>query len=283
MEQPLIKLYSKNIGDGQIHMMHVRGPSDEPHRHSFFELVYVLRGSATHHLGDDTMRITAGDYFIIDPGTVHCYQNTEDFYIINCLFLPAYIDRALGDCPSLASLLSNQVMQLGVPVDIRAADRIFHDGDNSVKQLMLRMEQEYSAKSTGYMELLRCYLTQVLVHTVRAWEEAERTRIPHPAVTTVTEYLRSTVAQPLSLELLGAKTGYTPQYLSALFHTYTGMGIREFQQRLRIEEACRLLTGEKMRIPDVAAAVGYNDAKHFSLIFRRYKGISPQLYRKNTF
>jgi uncharacterized cupin superfamily protein len=177
MEQPLIKLYSKNIGDGQIHMMHVRGPSDEPHRHSFFELVYVLCGSATHHLGDDTMRITAGDYFIIDPGTVHCYQNTEDFYIINCLFLPAYIDRALGDCPSLASLLSNQVMQLGVPVDIRAADRIFHDRDNSVKQLMLRMEQEYSAKSTGYMELLRCYLTQVLVHTVRAWEEAERTRI----------------------------------------------------------------------------------------------------------
>ncbi len=277
------QLYSDQIGDGQIRMMRVYSHNGPPHRHSFFELVYVLRGSATHHLGDETMRISAGDYFIIDTGTTHFYRDADQFQIMNCLFLPAYLDRALADCPSLASLLSNQVMHFGVPMDIRAADRTFHDGDSSVKQLMLRMEQEYEAKSTGYMELLRCYLTQILVHTVRAWQEAERARVPHPAVTAVTTHLQNHIDAPLSLELLGAKNGYTPQYLSTLFRKDTGMSIREFQQRLRIEEACRLLTDGKMRIPDIAATVGYSDAKHFSRIFRRYKGVSPQLYRKNAF
>lgn len=276
-----VKTLQTNLVDGQIHMMHIRAKADALHRHVFFELVYVVGGSAEHHMENEITPLSPGDYFIIDPGSAHCYQNTCGFEIINCLFLPEYIDRALADCPSLSALLSNRILQFGVPVDVRAADRTFHDTDGSVRRLIFAMEQEYAAKPTGYMELLRCYLTQALVCALRAAEAAEQAKSVHAATKAVTEYLHVHYAQPLALEKLSGMVGYTPQYLSGLFHRDTGMSIQEFLQRLRIEEACRLLAQKKWKMSRIALFVGYSDAKHFSRIFRRYKDISPREYQKN--
>ena len=57
------------------------------------------------------------------------------------------------------------------------------------------------------------------------------------------------------------------------------MSIQEFLQRLRIQEACRLLEQTQLPLCDVAQAVGYTDPKHFSRLFRRYKGLSPKELR----
>lgn len=271
-------LYS-SIGDGQIRMMHLRQRDRALHRHTFFELVYILRGTATHLVGQDTMALRAGDYFIIDPGSNHCYKDTDDLELVNCLFLPEYIDRALTDCPSLSSLLSNRVLRFGVPVDIQTADRIFHDADGTVGRLIRQMEREYDNQKVGSMELLRCYLTQVLVCAVRASEEMERTRVQHGATAAIVDYLRQNYAQPLSLDSISHRFGYTPQYLSSLFHRDTGMTIQTFLQRLRVEEACQLMVGSELSLSSLAQAVGYSDAKHFSKVFKRHKGMSPRDYR----
>lgn len=261
----------------EIHMMRLHPSNDRMHRHEFFELVYVVDGCATHYLEKEKMTLLAGDYFIIDTGTEHCYRDTEDFEIINCLFMPEYIDRALTDCPTLAALLSNQVMRFGVPMTVQAADRIFRDTDGTVGWLMLAMIEEYTAGRTGYMELLRCQLTQALVCALRAGEQAEKPL--HPAVAAIIEYLKKNYARPLSLDALGREVGYTPTYLSGLFAKETGMSIRVFLQRLRIEQACVLLTQTAHSLPQVAMAVGYGDSKHFSALFHRIKGKSPRRYR----
>lgn len=274
-----IVTYRDNIRNGQIHMMHLRPESDQLHCHIFFELVYIVSGTATHRLGEESARIRAGDYFIIDTGSAHCYQDTEDFEIVNCLFLPAYIDRALADCASLSSLLSNQAVRFGVPVDMPIADRTFRDTDGCVKRLMRIMEQEYTNGQTGCMELLRCYLTQILVCAVRACEKAEQARTHHSATSAAAAYLRENYSQPLSLTDLGKKVGYTPQYLSAVFHRDTGMTVQTFLQRLRVEEACRLMSTRQMSLAELGQAVGYSDPKHFSQVFRRHKGVTPKEYR----
>ena len=138
-----IKLQRSSLGDGQIRMMHLRQTDRELHGHTFFELVYIIGGTATHWMEQASAPLRAGDYFIMDPGSQHCYRDTRDLELVNCLFLPEYIDRALGDCPSLSSLLSNRVMRFGVPVDVKTADRIFHDDDGQVCRLIRQMEQEY--------------------------------------------------------------------------------------------------------------------------------------------
>ena len=259
--------------------MHLQQHDRTLHSHTFFELVYILNGSATHWVEQDTAPLKAGDYFIIDPGSQHCYRDTEELELVNCLFLPENIDRALVDCPSLSSLLSNQVLRFGMPMDIQAADRIFHDSDGTVGRLIRQMEKEYDTRRVGYEELLRCDLTRVLVCAVRASEEAEQTNVQHPVTAEIVRYLQQNYAQNLSLDQLSRHFGYTPQYLSSLFHKDTGMTLQIFLQRLRIEEACRLMGERNTTITKLAQMVGYTDAKHFSKVFRQRKGMSPREYR----
>ncbi len=270
--------FQSQLESGQIHMMHLHQQDRTMHRHTFFELVYILRGTATHWMEQDPASLRAGDYFIIDPGSEHCYRDAEELELVNCLFLPAYIDRALEDCPSLSSLLSNQVLRFGVPVDIRTADRIFQDTDGTVGRLIRQMELEYNARKTGCAEMLRCYLTQILVCAIRASEEAERTRVQHDVTIAIVDHLQQHYAQALSLTDMSRQFGYTPQYLSSLFHRDTGMTIQTFLQRLRVEAACRLMDST-LSISNIAQAVGYSDSKHFSKVFRQHKGLSPREYR----
>lgn len=278
MNEPEIRTYRKQIGDGQIRMMHLHSHSDKLHRHGFFELVYILRGTAVHRLEKTTATLHQGDYFIIDTGTVHCYEEVDGLEIVNCLFLPEYIDRALENCPTLAALLSNQTMRFGVMLDVKAADRVFYDEDGSVGRLIRQMEQEYAERKTGHMELLRCLLTQVLVKAVRASEM--KMPMIHPATTAAAEYLREHIDQPLSLEKLGDRCGYTSQYISSLFHRDMGMTLQSFLQHLRVEYACQLME-KGCCTTEAAALVGYGDIKHFARVFRKCRGITPKQYCKS--
>ena len=273
---PLVA-HNSSDGDGKIQILRLT-PKGFTHQHSYFELVYVLRGTATRIMSDAKIPVSAGDYYVANPLTAHGYEDIRDLEVIHCLFYPECIDRALTDCPSISSLLSNRILRFGVPVDIPIADRVFHDADGSVRRIFKNMERESADCRTGYMEMLRCYLTQMLVCAARACE----TRFPHEAVTKVMEYLKIHYAEPLSLDILSQLVGYTPQYLSSLFSDEVGMSIQVFLQRMRIEEACRLLTHTSLSMAEVAASVGYQDTRHFSKVFRRYQIISPREYRKTA-
>lgn len=264
----------------KVHLMRIQPRADEMHSHHFFELVYVTHGSALHQLGAQMYRVREGDFFIVDFGSFHRYQENREFEIINCLFAPEYVDRALVNCPSLSALLSTPVRQFGVqPLAAPSADRIYHDESGEIRRCMESMFEEYTARTGGYLEIIRCNLIKTLVHMLRMPAETQRAADRHPAVAAMAEYLYDHYAQPLSLTALADRLGYTPQYLSSLFRRETGMSPIGYMQRLRVEKSCRLLTESGLRISEIAQEVGYCDLKHFETLFRRHMNITPRQFR----
>ena len=236
--------------------------NDALHSHDFLELVYVLRGSAMHRLGTEAYRVTSGDYF----------------EIINCLFVPEYVDRALVSSRTLSSVLNRR--QLDAPLlQAHAADRRFHDDDGHIRALFEKMVEEYEEKPAGYQEIIRCHVIEILVGCARLASAMEPHSRLHPAAEAMAEYLIEHFAEPLSLDMLSEKLGYTPQYLSALFHRETGMSLSAYLQKIRVEKSCSLLAETRLPVSGVAQEVGYCDLKHFNSVFRRYAGMSPREYR----
>lgn len=274
-------LYKKDhlLDQDKLHISRIRPRNDELHGHTFLELVYVMGGSALHQLGAETSRVSAGDYFIVDFGSYHRYLEGQDFVIVNCLFAPEYVDRMRQGCPSVSSLLEHR--QLGSTL-AHPADRIYHDKDGQIGRLFEHMEAEYARKEAGYQEIIRCHVIEILVQAVRLAASMEKSAKMHPATAAMAEYLYEHYAQPLSLDTLSARLGYTPQYLSALFHRETGMSLSTFVQKQRVEKSCRLLTETRNAVSAIAQEVGYADLKHFNVIFRRFVGLSPRDYRSRA-
>lgn len=264
----------------KIFLQRLEPHDDILHGHDFFELVYVMSGSALHQLGVEISPVVEGDYFIVDFGSFHRYLETRDFTIVNCLFAPEYVDRVLVNSPSLSALLSNELRQFTPPaLHSRPADLIYHDADGHIRGLIEAMEKEYAARDTGYLEIIRCHLIEILVHATRQASARSATQQPHPAVAAMAEYLHEHCFEPLSLNALSDFLAYTPQYLSSLFHKQTGVSMSTYLQRLRVQKSCRMLAETQLSISQIAHQVGYCDLKHFHTVFRRYTNVSPREFR----
>lgn len=60
-----------------------------------------------------------------------------------------------------------------------------------------------------------------------------------------------------------------------------GLGLIEYVNTLRIEEACRLLGTRDWSITQIAGEVGYDEIAYFSRCFRKKTGKSASAYRNS--
>ena len=98
-------------------------------------------------------------------------------------------------------------------------------------------------------------------------------------ITQIQSYLRSHLAEDLSLKDIADLFFLNPAYLSRLFKSKTGMTFSDYLAQLRISCAKDLLNNTSDSILVIAQAVGYQEANSFSRLFKKHTGISPQKFR----
>ena len=64
-----------------------------------------------------------------------------------------------------------------------------------------------------------------------------------------------------------------------MFRDYTNLSPARYMQQLRLQEACRLLSGTSLSIKEIAFRVNCVDASYFSNLFRRHLRMTPVEYR----
>nr|WP_231585133.1 helix-turn-helix transcriptional regulator [Burkholderia sp. 9120] len=68
-------------------------------------------------------------------------------------------------------------------------------------------------------------------------------------------------------------------HFARVFRHETGETPHQFVARLRPEEAARLLRATDQTVLQIALTVGFENASHFSVQFKRGYGVTPLAYR----
>ena len=87
--------------------------------------------------------------------------------------------------------------------------------------------------------------------------------------------LRQDFDQPLRIETLARELGLSVSALHHHFKAVTAMSPLQFQKRLRLQEARRLMLGEDLDAASAAYRVGYQDASHFNREYKSLFGVPP--------
>ena len=254
------------------------------HFHDFFELAYVTKGRAINTLNGFDKIISAGDYFILDYNARHSYSKIDgnDFEVINCLFVSDFIDNSLKNCKNFSEVVNNYMIKYSYRTrNISPANYIFHDENSSVKSLLNSMLNEYSQKKSGYIEILRCKLIEIIILAMR-----ENTTLPTAEYSElcqfIIEYAEKNLTDKNILGTISKKVNFSISHLSRKFKEDTGIPFSEYLKQMRIEHACRLLLHTNKKITEIAALVGYSDIKFFNGIFKQQLGMTPRESRKYT-
>lgn len=93
------------------------------------------------------------------------------------------------------------------------------------------------------------------------------------------DYIICHLGDDLSLVKLSEQVYLNPSYLSRIYKQETGANLSDFIEAARADKAKELLKGDKLKINEIAALVGYDTATSFTRFFRKATGISPQEFR----
>ncbi|TLS50043.1 helix-turn-helix transcriptional regulator [Paenibacillus antri] len=117
--------------------------------------------------------------------------------------------------------------------------------------------------------------------TLTAHAVQEKKAEPKDAVTSfVIDYVQNHMAEEIYLDALAEKLNLSSGYLSSYFKEKTGTNIVEYVNETRIRKAAELLLDTRMKVQEVAEAVGYRNITSFNRMFKKYTGLRPSDYRK---
>jgi AraC-like DNA-binding protein len=99
------------------------------------------------------------------------------------------------------------------------------------------------------------------------------------AVARSIERMRDRLDQPPQLAEIAAESGLSVSHYSTLFRQQTGLSPIDYFLRIRLQRAALLLDTTDMRVQEIGASLGYDDAYYFSRQFKRFMSRSPRAYR----
>lgn len=96
---------------------------------------------------------------------------------------------------------------------------------------------------------------------------------------TLTKWIDSHIDQPLNIDIVAKKSGYSKWYLQRMFRTVMCQTLGEYIRQRRLQMAAQELRTTKRPIFDIAMDYGYVSQQTFSRVFRRAFDRTPTDYR----
>lgn len=249
------------------------------HSHDFIEIALILSGEGHFVLGGKWYPVKKGDVLLINPGIQHqCTYSSaeaplEEFYV-------AFTDIHIRD------MERNQILFPGHECLIRPGEKTFV----TLSRLCSLIKTESTSCQPGRYFMLKAYVTQMILLlyreqvvapvTIEEGYEFESTNKKY-VVEQIIDYLDCHYNEKISLDQIARNMYLSPFYISKIFKSETGDTPINHLIKIRMEKARLLLDKQKdASIQDIALCVGYDDAYHFSKLFKKHFGESPSKYRK---
>lgn len=251
------------------------------HSHDYLELAFMISGEGKYHIEGQMLDVKEGDLLILNPGVKHeavlnhsgNNPTTEFFVGFSDIHIPGYEENYLP---------------------VPDGGHILHTS-GELRQKILRICSAMEAENTAYHEgkyfMLKAYLMQLILLVIR--EESEPAQTPAGyvfesinkkyVVEQILSYLEENYTSKISLDQIAGNMYLSPFYISKIFKSETGDTPIRYLINIRLEKAMELLSQGEGTIQEVAAAVGYDDAYHFSKLFKKRYGISPSQAKKEAF
>jgi two-component system response regulator YesN len=99
-------------------------------------------------------------------------------------------------------------------------------------------------------------------------------------VNKVHSYIEQNLGEDVTLQSIGDSVYLNAIYLSQIYKEITGENLSEYILRARMEKAKILLEQSSFRIYEITERVGYQSSQHFIRTFKKYYGVTPEIYRK---
>lgn len=250
------------------------------HRHPYFQIYYIVRGSVVHHVEGSLATLNAGDVFILPPDLPHYIEapgKDVDFYSMS--FTPEYFQNTKESNKLVLDLL--YYLRTEAAEHIQPKLTLSYENITLIELLLKRITEEFSGRMAGKNEIIKECVSVILSVFARVYfsenAQALKTEQSKRSVMHCIGYIKNHFDEELTLSEMVRLSAMSKTSFCAIFTAITGTSFKAYLNQCRIERAMAYLQeGEKVSYAGFRC--GYNDLSTFYRNFKKYKGISPHAY-----
>jgi AraC family transcriptional activator of pobA len=252
-----------------------------PHRHDFFEVLYLMKGSGYHVIDANKYEIKPPCVFFMSPGQAHklelsndiegyIFIFTADFYLLN-----RSNQNSLIEFPFFYTLhQENPPLLLENLNDIRFLETLFRQAISET-----RLTGDFT------LELLRSVLDVILTTCAARYQVNESLLNKGKGQILVKRFfhlIEENNQKNLSLSEYAEMIGITPNHLTQTVKQLTGKTSSQIIKAKQLLEIKRLLVHTNLNVSEIANQLNFEDQSYFTKFFRRETGITPLQYRSDA-
>ena len=249
--------------------------AEEAHRHSYHEIIYLTEGSMVFELDGKEVRVEPNMILIINIHSKHRVISTtlnSSRYILR--FSNELLVSSVKD-PALSSVFISNSGQIPY---------LFQTNEDMKTYLVFQFDmirKELEAKEHFYLEECGLRILEILIRLHRTDENlfAISNDRNMRLVLSIQQELSSNTEHNYTLEELSDKYSLSKYYLSRLFSSVTGEGLKEYQMKNKIAKSKQLLVNTENPISSIAEEIGLYDSSYFTKVFKRQEGLTPKDFR----
>ena len=260
---------------------------EKNHCHDFVELVVIMKGRGRFYINGQEYQVKEGNVILLNPGTWHYSLPEQGTARGQTECYMAFTDVEYKNCPKgFLPMFHDYQMIVELPEALK----------KDMFYLCNAIAREANSCATGRYFMMKAYLIQVLCLLERFQEQERKMDKAQMkervsgcefksinkkyVVQRIMDYMENHYQEKISLDRIAANMYLSSYYISKIFKSETGDTPINFLISLRMKKARELLDeAQDASIQEVAAAVGYEDAYHFSKLFKKYFGLSPLYYK----
>ncbi|WP_139997087.1 response regulator [Paenibacillus paridis] len=172
---------------------------------------------------------------------------------------------AVSTCFSSVSFIIQELAKSGVRLSERALDK----GELQQRLASFETFDRMGTEITGVFE--KTYLEM-------DGDSGNKEKI---VLAKIKQFIDEHYSEEITLESMASMAFMNPYYFSSFFKKHTKQNFKQYVTEVRMKHATDMLSLTDLMVYEIAEKVGYNNARHFSDMFKKTYGKLPNDYRQD--
>lgn len=251
------------------------------HSHTYYEIIYINKGSGTHLLNNNRFNYFTGDLFLISPDDTHHFDIKDSTHFTFIKFTDSYFaGHKLNRPDSLVAAAPEDIMRNKLLKEIKL---VMGEPCISILRNTIQNLISYNAFKDIASSLIVYYQILSIFGLVRETMAKLNIRIDNgePAKEELISYIHHHIYEPKKIKVKCIATHFSiaPSYFSDYFKRKFDISYRRYVNEYRIKLIEKRICATSLTLKQIAAEFGFTDESHLSHYFKTMQGISPMQYR----
>jgi len=251
------------------------------HSHTYYELVYIHKGSGIHLLNNNRFQYGEGDLFIISPEDEHYFEINKSTHFTFIKFTDAYLSEHSQHTVDNFNLYEPvRIMKNKLLKEVKL--KIDEPPNAILRNIIENIVLYKFSKDISRSALIFYQIRSILVLISEAAAKLHiRIDNGQPGKEELISFIHQHIYQPSIIQIknIAAHFSIANSYFSDYFKKKFGISYRNYVNEYRINLIQTRLIVPTVSLSQIVYEFGFTDESHLNKFFKNHIGLTPKVYR----